>query len=58
MVQNCGRQIFSCYADTSCRTALNCLNSCHFNDQVWGWGMPPLLRIVLSCLHRPDYRTP
>ncbi|GAB4821553.1 hypothetical protein N2152v2_008599 [Parachlorella kessleri] len=34
MVQKCGRQIFSCYADTSCRTALNCLNGCHFNDQV------------------------
>jgi hypothetical protein len=34
MVQKCGGEIFACYADTSCRTALNCLNNCHFNDQV------------------------
>ena len=34
MIQKCGDKIFSCYADTECRTALNCLNACHFNDQV------------------------
>lgn len=36
MVSKCGAQIFSCFADTGCRTALNCLNGCHFNDQARG----------------------
>ena len=33
MLSNCASEIFSCYADTSCRTALDCLTGCRFNDQ-------------------------
>jgi len=34
MVSKCGKEIFQCLFDASCRTALNCLNACTFNDQV------------------------
>jgi hypothetical protein len=36
MVGKCGGQIFACMADSTCRTALNCLSACEFNDQVGG----------------------
>lgn len=34
MIGHCSREIFACLADSTCRTALSCLNSCGFNDQV------------------------
>lgn len=34
MVSKCGAEISSCISDTTCRTALDCLNGCAFNDQV------------------------
>jgi hypothetical protein len=34
MIGHCGSEIFSCMTDSTCRTALSCLNSCAFNDQV------------------------
>jgi hypothetical protein len=34
MIGHCGGEIFSCMMDSTCRTALSCLNSCAFNDQV------------------------
>ena len=34
MISNCGREISQCFMDSTCRTALNCLNTCKFNDQV------------------------
>ena len=36
MVGKCGGQIFACMADSTCRTSLNCLSACEFNDQVGG----------------------
>ena len=33
MVGKCGGQIFACMADSTCRTSLNCLSACEFNDQ-------------------------
>ncbi len=34
MVTKCGGQIFRCVTDTSCKAALDCLQTCEFNDQV------------------------
>lgn len=34
MVSKCGNEIFQCVTDPECKTALDCLNSCSFNDQV------------------------
>jgi hypothetical protein len=34
MVMNCGRQIWDCVSDGTCRAGLSCLNGCAFNDQV------------------------
>lgn len=34
MVSKCGSEIFQCVTDPECKTALDCLNSCSFNDQV------------------------
>lgn len=34
MVTKCGGEIFGCLADATCRTALDCLNGCSYNDQV------------------------
>lgn len=36
MVTKCGGQIFRCVTDTSCKAALDCLQTCEFNDQVGG----------------------
>lgn len=38
MVTKCGGQIFRCVTDTSCKAALDCLQTCEFNDQVGGGG--------------------
>jgi hypothetical protein len=34
MVTKCGREVFGCLADASCRAALGCLDACRLNDQV------------------------
>ncbi len=34
MITNCGRQIWTCVSDGTCRAGLSCLNGCAFNDQV------------------------
>ena len=35
MISNCGKEMFACFAmDSTCRTALDCMNACAFNDQV------------------------
>ena len=34
MVSNCGTEMFNCFTDSTCRTALDCMNECAFNDQV------------------------
>ena len=34
MVGKCGKEISRCFMDSTCRTALQCLNTCKFNDQV------------------------
>lgn len=37
MIGNCGKEMFQCFTDATCRTALDCMNACAFNDQVGGW---------------------
>ncbi|PNH05728.1 hypothetical protein TSOC_007988 [Tetrabaena socialis] len=34
MIANCGSKIMGCVQDATCKSALDCLNSCTFNDQV------------------------
>ena len=34
MLTKCPKEIFSCVTDPTCKTALDCLDSCAFNDQV------------------------
>lgn len=34
MVSKCGKEIFQCFTDSTCRAGLDCLNGCSFNDQV------------------------
>jgi hypothetical protein len=34
MVQHCGQKILDCVTDTRCKTGLDCLQGCAFNDQV------------------------
>jgi VDE lipocalin domain len=34
MVSNCASEMVNCFTDTTCRTALDCMNACAFNDQV------------------------
>lgn len=34
MLSKCPREIFNCVNDPTCKTALDCLDSCSFNDQV------------------------
>ncbi|GIL69876.1 hypothetical protein Vretimale_10100 [Volvox reticuliferus] len=34
MVKNCGSKVVGCVQDTTCKSALDCLQACSFNDQV------------------------
>ncbi|KAG2453105.1 hypothetical protein HYH02_002436 [Chlamydomonas schloesseri] len=34
MIKNCGSKVVGCVQDPTCKSALDCLNSCTFNDQV------------------------
>ena len=34
MASKCGGEILSCVTDATCKTALDCLQGCAFNDQV------------------------
>ena len=34
MIGNCAKEMFQCFTDATCRTALDCMNGCAFNDQV------------------------
>ncbi len=34
MCTNCAKELADCFADSTCRKALNCLNTCKGNDQV------------------------
>ncbi|PNW78726.1 hypothetical protein CHLRE_09g388060v5 [Chlamydomonas reinhardtii] len=34
MIKNCGSKVVGCVQDPTCKTALDCLNGCTFNDQV------------------------
>ncbi|EFN53021.1 hypothetical protein CHLNCDRAFT_26298, partial [Chlorella variabilis] len=36
MLGKCGGQIFRCVTDATCKTALDCLQGCEFNDQAGG----------------------
>ena len=36
MATKCGGEILSCVTDATCKTALDCLQGCSFNDQVCG----------------------
>lgn len=58
MLGKCGGEIFACYADASCRAALDCLNTCKFNDQVCSYRCiasyesPPLAAFSLCILQK------
>jgi len=36
MIKNCGQKIVDCVTDKTCKSGLDCLQGCAFNDQVDG----------------------
>lgn len=49
MIRYCGKDIVGCVNDPTCKAALDCLNSCAFNDQVRPASGQGTLWLVLAC---------
>lgn len=58
MVSNCANEMINCFTDSTCRTALDCMNGCAFNDQVCSYRCiasyesPPLQAFSLCIIQK------
>lgn len=58
MVSNCANEMIHCFTDSTCRTALDCMNACAFNDQVCSYRCiasyesPPLQAFSLCIIQK------